>query len=78
MDKRKAAVSALLACAIVFSVPASLAGCGGGTDNDELVYVHSWTEEGLGGHYYSGASMGPVSWFVVEGLGDFLRTQDYV
>ncbi len=45
---------------------------------DELVYVHSWTEEGLGGHYYSGASMGPVSWFVVEGLGDYLRTEDHV
>lgn len=45
---------------------------------DELVYVHSWTEEGLGGHYYSGAAMGPVSWYVVEGLGDYLRTQDYV
>lgn len=78
MDKRKAAVSVLLAGAIALSVPVSLTGCGGGANNDELVYVHSWTEEGLGGHYYSGASMGPVSWFVVEGLGDFLRTQDYV
>lgn len=56
-----------------------LGGCAGRTvDNSELVYVHSWTEEGLGGHYYSGANMGPVSWYVVEGLGDYLRTQDYV
>jgi peptidoglycan hydrolase-like protein with peptidoglycan-binding domain len=40
--------------------------------------VHSWTAEGLGGHFFSGADMGPVSWYVVEGFGDFLRTQDYV
>lgn len=47
-------------------------------DETELTYVHSWTAEGLGGHFFSGAEMGPVSWYVVEGLGDYLRTQDYV
>lgn len=56
-----------------------MTGCQKSEDGaDELVYVHSWTSEGLGGHYYSGANMGPVSWYVVEGLGDYLRTEDYV
>lgn len=71
----------ILVCAacLLFTLAGLLGGCSGkSTDNSELVYVHSWTEEGLGGHYYSGANMGPVSWYVVEGLGDYLRTQDYV
>ncbi len=70
----------ILALLCVLGLMAALfAGCGGKQVNsDELVYVHSWTEEGLGGHYYSGASMGPVSWYVVEGLGDYLRTEDHV
>lgn len=49
---------------------------GGGSK--ELTYVHSWSSEGIGGHFFSGAVMGPVSWYVVEGLGDYLRTEDYV
>ena len=76
---KKKAVSVIIAGVMLLSASAALAACGKtGGNSDELVYVHSWTEEGLGGHYYSGASMGPVSWYVVEGLGDFLRTQDYV
>ena len=61
-----------------FIIIGSLTGCKNRRDDTELVYVHSWSEEGLGGHFFSGASMGPVSWYVVEGLGDYLRTQDYV
>jgi len=70
---------------ILFSVSltlvcgAALASCSSGGDkNQTLTYVHSWTAEGLGGHFFSGADQGPVSWYVVEGLGDYLRTQDYV
>lgn len=70
-------ISVALAGIMLFS-GAALTACGGGGKSDEVVYVHSWTQEGLGGHFYSGADMGPVSWYVVEGFGDFLRTQDYV
>ncbi len=74
----KKILSVLCALCVLLSL-VSLSGCKGKPkDNSELVYVHSWTEEGLGGHYYSGANMGPVSWYVVEGLGDYLRTQDHV
>ncbi len=67
----------LLGILLIVSTVIGLAACKP-NNADELVYVHSWTEEGLGGHFYSGASMGPVSWYVVEGLGDFLRTVDEV
>ena len=77
IDMKKRILSLLLSLSLAGSTAVLFTGCGKGNDS-ELVYVHSWTEEGLGGHYYSGASMGPVSWYVVEGLGDFLRTQDYV
>lgn len=78
MKKMKKPLRMLCAVCLLLSLTVMFTGCGKEVDNSELVYVHSWTEEGLGGHYYSGASMGPVSWYVVEGLGDYLRTQDYV
>lgn len=75
---KKGLLFALVAC-LMLSMCLGITGCNKKqVDNSELVYVHSWTEEGLGGHYFSGANMGPVSWYVVEGLGDYLRTQDYV
>jgi len=78
MKKALKMVLIVILCLALLATTASLfVGCKNKNDS-QLVYVHSWTEEGLGGHYYSGASMGPVSWYVVEGLGDFLRTQDYV
>ena len=67
----------MIGAAALLSV-VSLSGCKKKTESSELVYVHSWTAEGLGGHFFSGATMGPVSWYVVEGLGDYLRTQDYI
>lgn len=68
----------LVVILLIVVISTLLVGCKKDKNKRELVYVHSWTAEGLGGHFYSGASMGPVSWYVVEGLGDYLRTQDYV
>lgn len=79
MKSGKRSLVLALAAVMLLGVCMGMSGCNiRQTDNSELVYVHSWTEEGLGGHYYSGANMGPVSWYVVEGLGDYLRTEDYV
>ena len=74
---KKRAILSLILCGLAAS---ALGACRkkDSQNNSTLVYVHSWTAEGLGGHFYSGAQMGPVSWYVVEGLGDYLRTQDYV
>lgn len=79
MRKTKKSLALAVAVCMIVCLCVGMSGCNGEAEqNSELTYVHSWTEEGLGGHYYSGANMGPVSWFVVEGLGDYLRTQDYV
>lgn len=75
--KRKRALMATIALTSVTALTSCFNNFGK-QDPTELVYVHSWSAEGLGGHFFSGASMGPVSWYVVEGLGDYLRTQDYV
>lgn len=69
-------VSLALCASVVMTISATA--CGSDSKKNELVYVHPWTSEGLEGHFFSGANMGPVSWFVVEGFGDFLRTQDSV
>lgn len=74
MKNKKLITTALTIIATTF-----IASCNGtNKKNDQLCYAHSWTAEGLGGHFFSGADMGPVSWYVAEGLGDYLRTQDEV
>jgi ABC-type oligopeptide transport system substrate-binding subunit len=74
----KKIISLIICMCLLAGLTISCKSCKKKNNSNELVYVHSWTAEGLGGHFYSGANMGPVSWYVVEGLGDYLRTQDYV
>lgn len=71
----KKKISLLGICIMLIFVMSS---CTKKVNQSELVYVHSWTAEGLGGHFYSGADQGPASWYVVEGFGDYLRTLDHV
>jgi len=78
MKKMKKFLRVILSLCMSFAMTISVTACNSSSNKSELVYVHPWTAEGLGGHFFSGAIMGSVSWYVVEGFGDFLRTQDYV
>lgn len=74
-------VAAVL-CAAVLAT-ASLAGCttDPGTsisDSDTFVYLSSWTREGIGSHLNSGANIGPLNYFTVEGLARYVRISNEV
>ena len=72
-------VAAVLCAAVL----ASLAGCttDPGTsisDSDTFVYLSSWTREGIGSHLNSGANIGRLNYFTVEGLARYVRISNEV
>lgn len=48
------------------------------TNSDTFVYLSSWTREGVGTHLNSGADIGPLNYFTVEGLARYVRTSNEV
>ena len=71
-----------VAAATVLSV-FSFAGCGEGnsptnTDKNTFVYLSSWTREGVGTHLNSGANIGPLNYFTVEGLARYVRISNEI
>ena len=65
------------------AMAASFAGCAPGTgtdisDSDTFVYLSSWTREGVGSHLNSGANIGPLNYFTVEGLARYVRISNEV
>lgn len=48
------------------------------TDKDTFVYLSSWTREGIGTHMNSGANVGPMSYFALEGLARYVRVSNEV
>lgn len=74
-------VAAVLCAAVLATAP--LAGCSTdpGTsisDSDTFVYLSSWTREGIGSHLNSGANIGPLNYFTVEGLARYVRISNEV
>jgi len=46
--------------------------------NKEFRILHNWTKEGIVNHYHGGTSVGPLEWFSVEGLVQYIRTVDTI
>lgn len=82
MMKKKLAVLMCLLLTVVMA-----AGCGRGAvdfekrgTNPDAVFrvVGSWEKTGLGSHYNSGTNIGPVQYFAIEGLYQYVRSTDEI
>lgn len=72
----------ILLFASVFGLTAcdssGLTGSVSNNDKDTFVYLSSWTREGVGTHMNSGANIGPLSYFAMEGLARYVRVSNEV
>lgn len=84
IKKRLACVICLLLCAVF---AAGCTNCGGGADdldrkgtNPDAVFrvVGVWEKTGIGSHYNSGTNIGPVQYFAIEGLYQYVRSTDEI
>lgn len=79
-------VKSVLIFILSFVTVLGLSGCGKKTqsgetsnnDKDTFVYLSSWTREGVGTHMNSGANIGPLSYFSMEGLARYVRVSNEV
>lgn len=60
-----------------------LTSCGGGgklsyNEDDSFKMVGSWEKTGIGTHYNSGNNIGPVEYFAIEGLYQYVRSTDEI
>lgn len=53
-------------------------GIAGRNKNKEFRILHNWTKEGIANHYHGGTAVGPLEWFAVEGLMQYIRTADTI
>jgi peptide/nickel transport system substrate-binding protein len=70
---------------VIFMLIIGLIGCNNNSNNptdnkdkDTFIYLSSWTREGVGTHMNSGANVGPMYFFALEGLARYVRVSNEV
>lgn len=74
MSKKFGKRFACAALAIATACSLGLAGCGSGENDKNFTMLYGWTREGLGGHANAGYDIGPVYWFCLEGMANYVCT----